>query len=180
MPVLVKDVMSRPVVTIEGNKTAKDAGKMMKKTRKGCLIITKNKNPIGLISDSDLIKRVIATDVKASQVKLNKIMSRPLVTVKPGDDVLVAVRKMRKSNIHRLPVVEGGKIIGLVSLSDIAKTSPEMLDLLEYRLKMRETPFELKEEFASGICEACGNYNDDLQNIENKWVCEDCREEVEI
>jgi len=180
MPVLVKDVMSKPVVTIEESKTAKDAGEVMKKKRKGCLIITKNKKPIGLISDSDLIKRVIATNMKASQVKLSKIMSKPLVTVKPGDDILIAVRKMRKSNIHRLPVVENGKIVGLVSLSDIAKTSPEMLDLLEYRLKMRETPFEIKEEFTSGICDSCGNYNEDLQSINGKWMCEDCREELEV
>lgn len=179
MPVLVKDIMSRPVVTISEEKSAKEAGQLMKKTRKGCLIITKNQKPVGLISDSDLIKRIIATDKKASEVKLKKIMSRPLVTVTPSDDILVAVRKMRKSNVHRLPVVEGGKIIGLVSLSDIAKTSPEMLDLLEYRLKMRESPFGIKEEFTSGICDSCGNYNEELQNVNGKWACEDCKEEIE-
>lgn len=179
MPIKVKDVMSKPIITIGENKTAKDAGLLMKKTRKGCLIITKNRKPIGILSDSDLIKRVIATDKVASKVVLKKIMSKPLVTVTPGDNVLVAVRKMRKSNIHRLPVVEKGKVIGLVSLSDIAKTSPEMVDLLEYRLKMRETPFELREEFTSGICESCSNYNDDLRNVNNQWVCEDCREELE-
>lgn len=175
MPVLVKDIMSKPVVTIEESKTAKEAGDVMKKTRKGCLIITKNKKPVGLISDSDLIKKVIAPNMKASQVKLKKIMSKPLVTVRPTDNILVAVRKMRKNNIHRLPVVEEGKIVGLVSLSDIAKTSPEMLDLLEYRLKMRETPLEIKEEFTSGICDSCGNYNEDLKNINDQWVCESCR-----
>lgn len=179
MPILVKDVMSKPVITIDERKTAMEAGKLMKKTRKGCLIITKDKKPVGLISDSDLIKRVIAANMKASQVKLNKIMSKPLVTVRPKDNILIAVRKMRKSNVHRLPVVENGKIVGLVSLSDIAKTSPEMIDLLEYRLKMRETPFGIKEELTSGICDSCGNYNDDLKSINDQWVCESCREELE-
>ena len=180
LPIKVKDVMSKPIITIGENKTAKDAGELMKKNRKGCLIITKNRKPVGILSDSDLIKRVIATDKKASKVVLKKIMSEPLVTVSPKDNILLAVRKMRKNNIHRLPVVEKGKVIGLVSLSDIAKTSPEMLDLLEYRLKMRESPLEIKEEVTSGICDSCGNYNEDLRNINSKWVCEDCREELEV
>lgn len=180
MPIKVKDVMSTPIIAIEETKTAKDAGNLMKKVRKGCLIITKKRKPVGILSDSDLIKKVIATDKKASKVLLTEIMSRPLVTVSPGDNILVAVRKMRKSNIHRLPVVEKGKVIGLLSLTDIAKTSPEMIDLLEDRLKMRETPFGLKEEFTSGICNSCENYNEELQNIEDKWVCEDCKEEMEV
>jgi formylmethanofuran dehydrogenase subunit E len=54
-----------------------------------------------------------------------------------------------------------------------------MANLLEYRLKMRERPFEIKEEFTSGICDSCGNYNDDLKNINDQWLCESCREEME-
>lgn len=179
MAIKVKDIMSKPVVTIDENKTAKDAGGLMKKTRRGCLIVTKNRRPIGIISDSDLIKRVVSTNKKASQIKLKNIMSKPLVIVKPDDDIIVAVRKMKKSNIHRLPVVIKGKIVGLLSLSDIARTSPEMLDLLEYRLKMKEEPFEIREEFTSGVCESCGNYSEDLRKKLGSWACEDCREELE-
>jgi CBS domain-containing protein len=179
MAILVKDVMSKPVITIGENKDAKEAGELMKKTRRGCLIVTKNNQPIGIISDSDLIKRVVAKNVRAKDIKLKDIMSKPLVTVKPKDDIIEAVRKMKKSNVHRLPVIDGGKVVGLISLTDIAKTSPEMLDLLEYRLKMKEEPFDIREEFTSGICESCGNYSEDLKNMGGQWLCEDCREEVE-
>lgn len=179
MPVYVKDIMIKPVITIEEDKTAKDAGEIMKKKRVGCLIITKNKKPVGIVSDSDLIKRVVSTDKRASKVKLKNIMSRPLVTIRPEDDILLAVRKMKRNNIHRLPVVSKGKLVGLLSLSDIAKTSPEMLDLLEYRLKMRETPFEIREEFTAGICDSCGNYNEYLKKVNDQWLCENCREELE-
>lgn len=180
MPILVKDIMIKPVTTIGQEKTAEDAGKIMKKTRRGCLVVTKNKKPVGIVSDSDLIKKVIALDTKASKVKLKEIMSRPLVTVRPEDDILSAVRKMKKSNVHRLPVVSGGKLVGIVSLSDIARTSPEMLDLLEYRLRMKEAPFGIREEFTSGICDSCGNYYEDLKKINDQWLCESCREELEI
>ncbi len=177
MPIYVKDVMSKPVITIEENKTAKDAALLMKKTRRGCLIITEKRKPVGIISDSDLIKRVVAANVKASQIKLDAIMSKPLVTVSPDDDIVVAVRKMKKNNIHRLPVITNGKIVGLLSLSDIARTSPEMADLLEYRLKMKEFEPVIKEAATSGICEICGNYSDNLKSDDDQWVCEICREE---
>jgi len=167
------------VYTINADKTAKDAGELMKKTRKGCVIVTIDTRPVGILTDSDLIRKIVSKDIKASTVKINDIMSKPLVTVKPEDDILVAVRKMRKSNIHRLPVITGEKVVGLISLSDIAKTSPEMLDLLEYRLKMKEMPFEIKEEFTASICDSCGNYSERLKNVDDKWLCETCREELE-
>jgi CBS domain-containing protein len=179
MPLLVKDIMSKPVVKIDESKSAKVAGELMKKFRKGSLIVVSKDKPVGIITDSDMVKKIVAKNLKAGQVKLRDIMSKPLVTVKPGDDILVAVKKIKKSNIRRLPVIDRGKIVGMVSVYDIARTSPEMANLLEYRLKMRERPFEIKEEFTSGICDSCGNYNDDLKNINDQWLCESCREEME-
>lgn len=179
MPVLVKDVMIKPVVTIDLNKTAKDAGVLLKKIRRGCLIVTKNKKPVGILTDSDLIRKIVSQNIKPDKVKIKDIMSEPLVTVEPEDDILTAVRKMKKNNIHRLPVVKKGKIVGIISLTDIAHVSPEMLNLLEYRLKMKEMPFEIKEEYTSGICDSCGNYFDRLKNVNDQWLCESCRDELE-
>jgi CBS domain-containing protein len=177
--ILVKDIMSKPVITIEQTKTAKDAGALMKKYRKGCLVITKKRKPVGIISDSDLIKKVIAADLKSSKVKLSKIMSRPILVVKPDEDVMQAAKKMKNSNIHRLPVLENDKVVGLLSLSDIARASPEMINLLESRLKMKEEQLIIKEDATTGICDNCGNYSDVLKFVNDEWACEDCREELE-
>ncbi|MEM5844334.1 MAG: CBS domain-containing protein [Candidatus Aenigmatarchaeota archaeon] len=179
MPVLVKDIMSRPAVTIEENKSAKVAGELMKKKRKGALIVVRKGKPVGIITDSDLIRKVVAKNLKPSEVKVKDIMSKPLVTIGPEENIIEASRKMKRSNIKRLPVVENGKVVGVLSLTDIAKTSPEMLDLLEYRLRMREEPFGIKEKFTSGICENCGNYSERLTEVNNQWVCEDCKDELE-
>jgi len=179
MVLLVKDIMTKTVVVIDENKTAKQAGELMKKTRRGSLIVTKKKNPVGIISDSDLIKRIVAKNLLANKLKIKDVMSKPLVTIKPEDKILTAVKKMKKSNIHRLPVVVKGKIVGMISLTDIARTSPEMADLLEYRLKMKESPFMIKEKFTSGICDSCGNYSEHLVYKNDEWFCEECREEVE-
>lgn len=178
MVILVKDIMVKPI-TIDANKNVKFAGELMKKTRRDAVIVVKNRKPIGIVTDSDLIKKIIAKNKKPSSIKVKAIMSRPLVTTKTNDTILEATRKMKRSNIKRLPVLDGGKLVGCLSLSDIARSSPEMIDLLEYKLKMRELPTEIRERFTSGSCEVCGNYSDDLRNINNKWQCESCREEAE-
>lgn len=179
MTILVKDVMSTPVLTIDAKKTARDAGKLMRKHRKGFLVVTDGNKPAGVISESDLIEEIICKNTKADKVKLKNLMHGPIIAVDPDDDILTASRKMKENNIHRLPVVITGRVTGVISLTDIARTSPEMLDLLEYRLKMKERPFEIKEKTTLGICDSCDNYSEDLQNINGEWLCEICREERE-
>lgn len=180
MDILVKDIMSAPVLTIDINKTALEVGKLMRKHRKGFLVVTDRGKPVGVVSDSDLIEQVICRNVKASQLKIEKLMHEPIISVEPEDDILVAVRKMKENNIHRLPVVSNKVVQGVISLTDIARTSPEMLDLLEYRLKMKARPMEIKEKTTIGVCDYCDNYSDDLRNVEGIWVCETCREEQEL
>jgi formylmethanofuran dehydrogenase subunit E len=65
-------------------------------------------------------------------------------------------------------------------MTDIAITVPEMLDLLEYRLKLREEPPVVREERTSGICDSCDSYSEDLKFSNGKWLCEDCREDLSV
>jgi CBS domain-containing protein len=180
MAILVKEVMSKPAITIDVDATARDAGALMRRTRRGFVIITTKEGlPVGVISDSDLIKHVVEKDQAASQVRLRDIMSRRIVSIGPNENVLEAVRKMKRNNIKQLPVIEGKKVLGVISLADVARTSPEMIDLLEYRLRMKERPPEIKEEFTAGICDRCLNYYARLRKVDDEWVCESCTELVE-
>ena len=180
MAMAVKEIMSRPAVTISENKTAKDAGMLINRTRKGLIVVLRGKTPVGVISDSDLIRQIISKDKKASKIKIKEIMSTPFVSIDPRDEIENAVQKMKKNNIHRLPVVtKDGKLLGVVSLTDIARASPDMMYLLEYRLKMKEMPLEIKESTISGICDSCGDYFEELGNAQGKWLCEHCRDELE-
>lgn len=171
--------MSKPVITIDENKNAKTAGDLMKKHRRGTLLVTRKNRAVGIVTDSDLIREIVAKNKKASTIKVKQIMTKPLVITKPNEDITEAARKMKLNNIKRLPVIDGGKIVGILSVTDIAKTSPEMLDLLENRLKMRESPTVIREQNTSGICENCGNYSDYLTSVKEQWICETCREEIE-
>jgi len=170
--------MLKPL-TIDVDKNVKEVGLIMKQTRRDAVIVTKNSNPVGLITDSDLIKKVIAKNARPSSLKARDIMSGPLVTITPNDDIYEATKKMKKNKIKRLPVMAKGRIIGIISLSDVARVSPDTIKLLEYKLKMREQPTIIRERFTSGICDYCGNYSPDLRNMDDRWLCETCREETE-
>ena len=174
----VKDIMTHPVHTIDQNKTAKDAGIMLKKIRRGFLIVTAKRKPVGVLSDSDLIRLVLAANKKPSQIKIKDIMTTRFVSTTSDEDVLNAVRKMRKGNVHRLPVIDNGKIVGVLSLSDVAKTSPELVNVLEMRLEMKAEPYA-EAEHTSGLCDNCDNFSADLRKVGDRWLDETCREEAE-
>jgi signal-transduction protein with cAMP-binding, CBS, and nucleotidyltransferase domain len=173
--------MNKKIITLDFNKSVKDAAEMMNKTRQYEVIVTKNNKPIGIITDSDIIKKAVAKNLKPSSVKIKKFMKSPLVTAHKNETILDVSRKMKRNNIKRLPVVEDGKPVGMITLSDIARTCPEMIDLLEWKLQSREAEIEPKitEKSTSGICDSCGIYSDDLRNANDQWVCEACREELE-
>lgn len=179
LPVLVKDIMTTTVATIEETKTAKEAGEIMKSTQRGALIVISNHRPIGIVTDSDIIKKVVAKDEKPSKIKIKELMSKPLVTSKPNETITEAARKLKVNGLKRLPVVEGDNIVGVISVTDIARTSPEMLELLEQKIEMGDEEPKIKERETSGICESCNNYSTELKNTSGQWLCEDCLEEVE-
>jgi CBS domain-containing protein len=176
MPVLVKDIMSTPVITVEEDKTAREAAEIMSRAKVGCVIVVRKGKPVGIVTNADMVKRIVAKGLKSTDIKVKDIMSYPLITVKPDDDIMVAVRKIKRNKIHRVTVVEGDKVVGILSTTDIAATSPELLDLLEYRLKLREVEPRIVEEFAAGVCELCDNYSDRLRNVNDQWICEECQD----
>lgn len=179
MAILVKDVMIKEVLKIDLEKNAKNAGEIMRRTRRDSLVVTKNGNPVGIVTDTDLIKKVVAKNLLPAKVTIKNIMSSPLVVVAKDNSILDATRKMKRNNIKRLVVTDDGRVIGILSLSDIARNSPEVIDLLEFKLESKEMPTTIKEKSTSGICDNCGNYSSNLESFNDQWLCESCREEPE-
>jgi signal-transduction protein with cAMP-binding, CBS, and nucleotidyltransferase domain len=171
----VKNIMTRPAIRIEHKKTVRAAAKEMIKNRVGSIIVVKNKNPIGIITETDLNKKIVAPGKNPNKIKVSDIMSSPMVFSNPNDDLEIAVEKMEKYKIKRLPVVERGKIVGIITNTDIARASPEMIDILNFRLRMRTEIPAIKESSTSGLCEVCGGYSGNLKFIDDQWVCVNCR-----
>ena len=174
--ILVKNIMTVSPVKIESSASVQAAAKEMVKHRVGSIIIVKKKNPIGIITETDLNKRIVAPGKDPRKLKAMDIMSSPIVFAHPNDDLEAAVEKMERHKIKRLPVVDKGKIVGIITNTDIARASPEMIDILNFRLKMRSELPTIKESSTSGICELCSEYSGDLRFENDQWICGNCRD----
>ncbi len=132
MSLKVEDVMVKDVVTIERDSSVKKAARVMNKFDIGSLIVEKEGDVLGIITERDLLNRVVAKAKDVTKTKVITIMSSPLITVKPSAEVEDAVELMFRAKIKRLPVVSrGSHLVGLVTLTDTARFQPYLLKALK-------------------------------------------------
>jgi len=122
MSLQVKDVMVTNLITIEAGATAKKAAELMDKHDIGCLIVVSFGNPIGIVTERDMLRRVLLQKRDLGKTKVGNIMSAPLLTSSPKTNIREAVRLMNERRIKKLPVIEDGQLIGLVSLTDVMRS----------------------------------------------------------
>lgn len=174
--ITVKKMMIKKPLTAKTTDTVMDVAKKMAENRVGSAVIEEDGKPIGIITETDLTKKIVALAKDPSKIKAEEIMSTPIVFVSPEDDYTVAVEKMKKHKIKRLPVIENGKVIGIVTSTDIARTVPDFIEILKERINMRMSKPFIENAITSGICEVCGNYSEFLVYEDDQWVCEDCKD----
>lgn len=134
MSLKVEDVMVEDVISVSEKATVKDAARLMEEHEIGCLVVVKNGKPVGIVTETDMVKRVILGPVDPEKTKVRKIMSRPIVVGKPQMDVDEASKIMRKRKIKKLPVIEKGRLVGLVTTTDIVR-SPEVMKMMIKSIK---------------------------------------------
>ncbi|MGQ9725857.1 MAG: CBS domain-containing protein [Candidatus Bathycorpusculaceae bacterium] len=141
----VEDVMVKEVITINENSTAKEAAEIMNKFEIGCLIAVRKGKAMGIVTERDLLKRVVAEARDANKTKVKDIMSSPLVVVEPDMDLEEAVKLMFQMKIKKLPVVDGKRLVGLVSLTDIARFQPQVIKILKQLAMRQAAPKSMKK-----------------------------------
>jgi len=122
MSLQVKDVMVTNIITIEAEDSVKSAAELMEKHSIGCLVVMNYGNPIGIVTERDMLKKVLLQRRDSGRTKVGNVMSAPLITSHPQTDIREAVRLMNERRIKKLPVLEEGKLIGLVSLTDVMRS----------------------------------------------------------
>lgn len=179
--ILVKDVMSSPVTTIDEKETADKAAQLMDKQNVGCIVVTgKEGKPLGIITERDLVVRVLARNSQPSKLMAKEVMTSPLITVDPDETLSEAARRMSRLNIRRLGVMYKGNLVGLVSSKDILAITPELLEIIQEKARIEGKAIEAISEAAplAGYCERCGHWSDSLEEVEGNFLCEDCKEEL--
>lgn len=178
---LVRDVMSSPVIAMGEDAPANRVAELMDKHDLGCIIVTnKEGKPLGIITERDLVVRVLAKNVKPDTLKANEIMTSPLITIEPDATISDAARKMSKLDIRRLGVIYKKQITGLLSSKDILGVMPELIEVIQERARIENENAEKEETTAppAGYCDHCGAWSDDLKQHNGEFLCEDCRVEL--
>jgi len=115
----IRDIMEKNVVTIEDDKTVLDAAHLISEKDVSFLVIMKNNIPVGVLSESDFVKRLAADDKKASEVIVSEIMSSNFRWVEPETEIEDAIQKMLNNNVRRLVILDNNKLAGVITQTDL-------------------------------------------------------------
>jgi len=134
---IVKDLMSTNVVSIDSEATVKDAASKMAQQEIGSLVVMEQNKPVGIITERDLLSRVLALGRNAVATQVKMIMSKPLICGRPDMDVTEATRFMVAKGIKKLPITQEGNLIGILTLTDLCAAQPDIYELVEKETKGR-------------------------------------------
>ena len=169
-------IMRKGVIVIDSKKTASDGARMMMRNRIGSLVVVEKGKAIGIITERDLVRKLLARD-RHGTIAITEIMSTPIRVIEEDKAVKDTVVLMKRYGIKRLPVMDKKKrLIGIVTDMDITRSLPGMMDLLIELSKISR--FEAGIE-SVGVCNRCGMWSENLANVQGEFLCDECKQEEE-
>lgn len=177
----VKEIMTSNPITVDINTKISKAAKMMAELDVGSIIVMGENNPVGILTEHDMLRKIISKNVKPDSTTLKDVMTTPLITLDANEDVQKAIDLMLKMHIRRIPIVKDKKLVGLVTDTDLVSVSVEMGNIFSelvnmHRERIVATEREIPEMISRGVCENCGKYSDNLDYLNGSLMCEYCRE----
>ncbi|MEM0058499.1 MAG: CBS domain-containing protein [Candidatus Bathyarchaeia archaeon] len=141
----MNDVMVTDVVTVESHVDVKRAVRVMNDFEIGCLIVVEAGRVIGILTERDVLKRVVDEGRKPEETTVGEVMSKPPITISPDADLETAIALMFKHKIKKLPVVENGKLVGLVTFTDLVRAQPALIQTIRRLMETHEIPKSLSK-----------------------------------
>lgn len=174
--VSIKNVMRKAVVTVDPATSISNVAKILTNNKVGSAVVVSGKKPIGIVTADDIVQLAAkGEDLKKTKVK--DLKAGKLVSAKPSDNMLDVMKRMVKVGVKRMPVIDGSKLVGIVTEKELLLAAPELIEVLSEKLKARIGEVAEADNAITGMCEKCGNFSDDLRHSEGRWFCEDCRED---
>ena len=133
---IVRDVMAKNIKTVKPDDTVHAAVLKMNKFDIGSVLVVSSGRPVGIITETNIMRRIVEPRMDPATVWAKDIMSSPLTTIDENEAVEEAAKIMAEKSINRLPVTNGHKLVGLISSTDIVKASPTQLGILDELLKV--------------------------------------------
>ena len=182
--VKVGDVMTRNFVSAKPDIFLLDAVKLMTKKRVGTLILQEGGILKGLLTERDVLW-ALSKKKDLSNVKAGDVCTRKITTIKPSADLNKAIKVMKKAKFRKLPVTIKKKVIGFLTVKDIIRIQPELIEIAKEGYMIRDHDQKLErlhrietgEIFREGICERCERF-DILYPRDGRFLCEYCRDSI--
>src|SRR3989339_481040 len=175
----VYDCMTTKPIFASPDLSLEECAKMMAQNHVGALVIKENHQSKGLITEQDIVRKVLAKGINPLTKKVKDFMETKLIMTSPDDDIYDALIKMRDSNIRHLPVVDNGKMVGLLTLKDVLKIETQLFELLVEKFELREEKRKPVDRIIEreAICQGCGAYVEDVKKVKGSLLCERCAAE---
>lgn len=173
--VIVKEAMKTNLAIVKPTTSVLDAAKIMKKRKLGNIIIVEKKRPIGILTESDILRKIVAEGKNAKDIQVKNVMSTPVIVIDPYVTLKEAMKTMGKCNVRRLPVIENNELIGIITQKDISRISPILHEISRewYDITVQDET-HMKKQIFSGKCEDCGTLSANLRNVDGRLLCDDC------
>ncbi|MBT8242127.1 MAG: CBS domain-containing protein [Nitrosopumilus sp.] len=114
----IADVMTKSVISVDSSMTVNEAAKMMEDGKVGAVIVMENNSPVGIVTDRDFSVKVVAHAYQITE-PVKQIMSSPLFSINSNESVRIAADLMHDNGIRKLPVIDDGNVVGIITATDI-------------------------------------------------------------
>jgi signal-transduction protein with cAMP-binding, CBS, and nucleotidyltransferase domain len=171
--------MNSPIISATPDSNIKEIAEKMKSERIGSIIIFKDEEPLGIVTDWDIVTDGFSRDVPPRSIKASEVMKK-LYTIEGESTITEAARVLRKHNIKRLGVVYKNRVVGIISASDVIAVTPELIDVVSEKSAMIRGEIGRPTGHISGYCDECGEWTDLLLYDDGTFTCEECRGESSL
>ena len=134
--IIVRDIMAKNIKTVKPDDSVHAAVQKMNKFDIGSVIVINSGRPVGIITETNIMRRVVEPRMDPATVWVKDIMTSPIISIEENATVAEAAKIMADRKINRLPVINGSKLVGLISSTDIVKANPTQLGILEELLRV--------------------------------------------
>jgi len=137
----IEEIMVKNIITLQRDISAYDAVKIMNKNKIGCLLVVNNDKIVGILTERDMLERVLEKCKNPKETKVSEIMTGNVMVGKPDMELAEAAKLLFEKKLKKLPIVEGNRLVGLVTLTDIARAANhdgETMKLISIRTQILE------------------------------------------
>jgi len=133
--VLVRDVMTKNPKVVRRDTSVQEVVATMNKFDISSIIVVQEERPVGIITHKDIMSKIVQARIPPDALTAREIMTSPIITIDENASVEEAARLMAKKNIKKLPVIQGDKLVGIITSMDLVRIAPKLTELLETLLK---------------------------------------------